>query len=112
MKILHFFQQEAACDEEEDIELDDDEIITMFSDEKFYPTALDKMIGSIALLLEEARHGPYVFRTLYLNVAGQALHIPAYFASCFHFLVFIFRELHLSDSDMKCFAADKVSGIF
>lgn len=40
--------------------MDDDEIIsTMLSnEEKFYPGALEKMIGCIALLLEEARDGP------------------------------------------------------
>lgn len=50
---------ETTCDDEDECcDLDDDEIITMLStDEKFYPTALDKMIGSIALLLEEARDG-------------------------------------------------------
>ena len=58
---LVHFQHDTGCDDDEDCcDLDDDEIIsTMLSnEEKFYPSALDKMIGSIALLLEEARDGP------------------------------------------------------
>ena len=30
----------------------------MFPEDKFYPNALEKMIGSIALLVEAARDGP------------------------------------------------------
>jgi ubiquitin carboxyl-terminal hydrolase 34 len=46
------------CDEEDEIDLEDDEILSIFPDEKFYPGALEKMIGCVALLLEEARDGP------------------------------------------------------
>ena len=58
---MFIFQHEAACEDEaaDCCELDDEEIITLLSnDEKFYPSALEKMIGSIALLMEEARDGP------------------------------------------------------
>lgn len=49
---------EPACDEDEDLDVEDDEILSLFPEDKFYPSALEKMIGSIALLLEEARDGP------------------------------------------------------
>ena len=59
--LSHPLQHEPGCDEDDDCcDMDDDEIIsTMLSnEEKFYPGALEKMIGCVALLLEEARDGP------------------------------------------------------
>lgn len=54
-------QHDPGCDEEDDCcDMDDDEIISTMlpNEEKFYPGALEKMIGCVALLLEEARDGP------------------------------------------------------
>lgn len=37
--------------------MEDDEILSMFPEDKFHPGALEKMISCVALLLEEARDG-------------------------------------------------------
>ena len=51
-------QADLPCDDEEDdLDMEDDEILSIFPEDKFYPSALEKMIGCIALLLEAARDG-------------------------------------------------------
>ncbi|XP_065661314.1 ubiquitin carboxyl-terminal hydrolase 34 isoform X2 [Hydra vulgaris] len=49
---------ESIAEEEEELDLEDEDILSMFPEDKFYPNALEKMIGSIALLVEAARDGP------------------------------------------------------
>eukprot|EP00794_Sanderia_malayensis_P020521 gene20521-22540_t len=44
-----------TCDDDDDMDIDDEDILSIFPEERYNPSALEKMISTLAVLLDEAR---------------------------------------------------------
>ena len=50
-----------ANDDDEDLDIDEEDILSIFPEERYNPSALEKMISTIAVLLDESRDEGYLF---------------------------------------------------
>ena len=46
-------------DDDEELDIDEEDILSIFPEERYNPSALEKMISTIAVLLDECRHEGY-----------------------------------------------------
>ena len=47
-------------DDDEDLDIDEEDILSIFPEERYNPSALEKMISTIAVLLDESRNEGYL----------------------------------------------------
>ena len=53
-----------TCEDDDDLDLDEEDILSIFPEEKYNPSALEKMISCIAVLVEESRELRYSKKTV------------------------------------------------
>ena len=46
-------------DDDEDLDMDEEDILSIFPEERYNPSALEKMISTVSVLLEESRDEGY-----------------------------------------------------
>lgn len=48
-------------EEDDELDIDEEDILSIFPEERYNPSALEKMISTIAVLLDESRDEGYYF---------------------------------------------------
>ena len=53
-------------DDDDDLDMDEEDILSIFPEERYNPSALEKMISTIAVLLDESRDEWFVYLIIFV----------------------------------------------
>ena len=54
-----------TCDDDDDLDIDEEDIMSIFPEERYNPSALEKMISTIAVLVDESGEDKLVLLLFY-----------------------------------------------